>query len=91
MYLTILEELTKLEREELNKQGTFEDIHGILDYRDEHKKDVVLDKGFYKGCGVKGNKLSGGQRQRVAIARALIRDPPILLLDEATSSLDENS
>mmetsp|Transcript_36973 Transcript_36973/g.35682 ORF Transcript_36973/g.35682 Transcript_36973/m.35682 type:complete len:97 (+) Transcript_36973:166-456(+) len=91
MFADILNDLIKLELEQAYLNGKIDSVKGIIDYRDEELKDVELDGGYNKICGLKGCRLSGGQKQRVAIARAILRKPQILLLDEATSSLDEES
>jgi len=86
-----LEKLNQLEEKAVEAEGKFSSVEGQTDYRPEGLKDLILNQGFYKECGIRGSRLSGGQKQRVAIARAIIRQPHLLLLDEATSSLDEES
>ena len=61
-FKTVLEYITRYEEEEINTKGKFEAIEGIIDYRDESLKEVRLNDGFYKACGVRGNRLSGGQK-----------------------------
>jgi hypothetical protein len=50
----------KENEEEEKKKEAFNPEKGEIDMRREELLDEVLDSGFYRSCGIKGNKLSGG-------------------------------
>jgi len=56
-YEVLLKELREIENERLT---AFTNKTGVIDYRKQDKKDMVLNEGFYRNCGVKGSRLSGG-------------------------------